>query len=112
MRISFENKTLMDLCNKESLMLSAYGEVCSGFLKRRLIQLSAAECLGIFMPADSPPLYCSSTQHNKNKFKLLLGEEFILLFEAVDINTNTNENTLDWNMIKSIVILKVDRIKS
>ncbi len=91
-------------------MLSAYGEACAEFLKRRLIQLSAAECLGIFMPADSPPLYCSYIQDSKNKFKLLLGEEFILVFEAIGTNTKTSEKDLDWNMIKSIVILKVEKI--
>ena len=91
-------------------MLSTYGEACAQFLKRRLIQLSAAECLGIFLPVDSPPLYCNCVQDNKNKFKLLLGEGYILVFKAVGVSTKTDETILDWNMIKSIVILKIENI--
>jgi len=110
MKIYFVNNAIMDRCNKEQLMLHSYGQTCSNFLKRRLIQLAAAESLGVFSPQSSPPLRCSCvTASRKNQFQIPLGNEYVLIFEAKDGDRLLGCKGLNWNTIKSIVILTVDK---
>ena len=110
MNIKFSNDTIRHICNTESAMLSAYGKACSRFLKMRLLQLFAAEYLGIFSPPGSKPLRCIPCSKQLKKFQIPLGENYILIFEAIDGGLLADKSGLDWNSIKSIVIHRIEEI--
>lgn len=110
MDIKFSNDTIKHICNTESAMLSAYGEACSRLLKMRLLQLFAAEYLGIFSPPGSKPLRCMSCAKQLKEFQIPLGENYILIFEAADGGLLADESGLDWNSIKNIVIHRIEEI--
>lgn len=111
MNISFSNAILLQCCNREKEMLSAYGKACAKLLKMRLLQLFAAECLGVFSPSGSPPLRCMPhTKKQMKEFKLPLKDNYILIFEAVDGEISDDKSNLDWNTIKTIVIHNIEKI--
>lgn len=111
MNIKFANDSIMKLCNTEEIMLSAYGETCANIIKKRLLQLFAAEYLGIFLPPGSKPLMCTShTNTAINIFHLPIQEHYILIFESIDGVNIADGNALDWNTIKTIMIRNIERI--
>jgi len=111
MNIKFANKTIMHLCNTERVMLSKYGQNCTNILKKRLLQLFAAEYLGIFLPPGSKPLKCTShTDASSNLFRLPLHEKHILIFESIDGRIQSGSSNLDWNTIRTIMIHNIEKI--
>lgn len=111
MKIVFSNTVILHHCNTEKAMHLAYGKSCANLLKMRLLQLLAAEYLGIFSPSGSPPLRCVlDTQNRSKRFQLPLEDNYILIFEAVDGETLGDKNNLDWNTIRTIMIHNIEKI--
>lgn len=111
MNISFSSTAVLQNCNTEKAMFSAYGKACANLLKMRLHQLLAAEYLGIFSPSGSTPLRCESyTKNNVKSFQLPLKDSYILIFEAIDGDMLGDKNDLDWNTIKTIIIHNIKKI--
>ncbi|MFK5892072.1 MAG: hypothetical protein QM504_02505 [Pseudomonadota bacterium] len=111
MDIKFSDNTIQHRCNTEKAMLTAYGKECANLLKRRLLQLLAAEFLGVFAPTGCKPLKCVPYSKNTLKqFQLPLEDNYILVFEAIDGDVLSNRKELDWNSIKSIIIHSIEKI--
>ena len=110
MNIKFANNTIMHQCNIEKVMLSAYGKNCTDILKKRLLQLFAAEYLGVFLPPGSRPLICTVySNKSANHFQLPLQDNYILIFESVDGEKLIGSDKPDWNTIRTIMIHNIER---
>jgi len=111
MNIHFSNPTIRHHCNTETAMHSAYGQACANLLQKRLLQLFAAECLGVFLPPGCRPLICTPHSNKTiNKFQLPLDGKYILIFEAIDGEELSDKSGLDWHTIRSIIIYSIEKI--
>lgn len=110
MDIKFVNKALCVRCNEEDVMVSTYGEACSAALMRRLIQLYAAEFLGVFFPPDSPPLFfCFVRKYDLWLVQVSLNDGYIMLLEPENKQFQRNGSTLNLTETTKIIIHSVEK---
>tara|TARA_R110001583_G_scaffold195511_1_gene374767 strand:- start:23051 stop:23320 length:270 start_codon:yes stop_codon:yes gene_type:complete len=75
-------------------------------LMRRLLQLAAANNLGVFSPEGSPPLRCKPVDGCSNLFKVSVYKDLHLLFSH---SANVDDENV-WTNIKEIRIEKIKEL--
>jgi hypothetical protein len=111
MNIKFSNSEIRLICNNKIEMQKAIGNADAALLQRRLLQLSAAKNLGVFLPANSKPMRCRpGFNDERNSFSLPLKNKFELFFDAESNCDEVNEPELDWYTIKTIIIIRIEDI--
>lgn len=110
MDIKFASKALSERCNDEDVMVSKYGAACSAILMRRLIQLYAAEFLGVFFPPGSPPLFCCFLRkYDLWLVQVHLNDGYIMLLEPENEQFQQNGSTLNLTKTTKIIIHSVEK---
>ncbi len=110
MHIAFSNDELRKLCNTSSLLDKVYSPKDVSVIKRRLMQLAAANDLGEFSPEGSPPLKlkCECFNNEQTHFKVPVNKNLFLMFSSA-----TNATSIDlWSDINTIRIESIAEIEN
>ena len=108
MVIAFSNDEIKKLCNTASLLDKAYSPRDAVIIKRRLMQLAAANDLGEFSPEGSPPLKCERLNNEHSRFKVPVSKNLHLLFSS----PSEVAFAKPWSTINTIQIESITEIEN
>lgn len=107
MEISFATKKMQKTCASEKECIKTWGAKRGRLVMRRLLDLSAAECLADV--SRLPPVRCHELHQNREgQLGVLLEHPYRLVFEpAEDPIPAREDGGLDWVKVKKIRIIEV-----
>lgn len=108
MNISFANEEIRDLCNVKELMDKRFSKLATDILRRRLIQLSAANALDEFSPEGSPPVKCQVLDERLEKFRVPVHQELHLFFS--NLSGIKKVDSSNWSNIREIRIDNIEEV--
>ena len=110
MVISFVNEEIKELCNSGLMLDERYSLKDSSIIKRRLLQLSAANDLGEFSPEGCAPVKCQSLNGDHSKFKVPVNSKLHLVFSSSKHNESQVEK--NWADITTIQIDDITELEN
>ena len=107
MEISFTTRKMQKLCNSEKEMQAKLGSRTAERLRRRLVELKAADSLEDIPRV--PPVRCHELgQDRKGQLAIDLVHPKRLIFEpGHDPVPKKDDGGLDWSMVTTIVVLEI-----